>query len=498
VSGAAVAPEQRLALRGHGVGALRTAVYLLLALPLGVLHLLALLPVGLLSPAGLWRLAELERKLANRLLDAHIPPLPYRRMEIVSRPPRGVLALLLLRLPATVPVAVAAVLPLALTFELVRYGVEGVWGTSDRYLGPWPLGPVVGAFLWLFALAAAVVSVAVLDELRAPLRALVARLLASAPTAAVAVREALAERIGDRTLAIAYWLPERSAFVDERGLPVELPEPGSGRAWTEVAHEGRRVAAIVHGAELDARPELVRAAASGAVLALDNERLKADLRARIEELRTSRTRIVEAALEARRRIERDLHDGAQQQLVALSLDLRMLKARLASDPASAELVDASLEKLAAALDELRELARGIHPAILTDRGLPAALDALVGRIPLPVDCAVSVEERVAPAVEAAAYFVVAEALTNVVKYAHASRARVTVRRIGDRLEVEVADDGLGGADPREGSGLRGLEDRVAAVDGALEVHSPRGEGTRVVARLPVSPPALVSGRPAAS
>ena len=496
MSTAAVAADERLALLDHGAGAARTALYLLLALPLGLLHLGALLPVALISPAGLWRLAELERKLANRLLNAHIPPLPYRRMEIVGAPPRGVLALLVLRLPLTVPVAVLGLLPLALTFGFVRYGLEGVWGTSDRFLGPWTLGPVVGVLLWVLAVAAAVVSIAVLDELRAPLRAFVIGPLASVSTAAVAVREALAERVGDQTLAIAYWLPERAAFVDERGLPVELPEPGSGRAWTEVAHEGRRVAAIVHDAELDARPELVRAAASGAVLALDNERLKADLRARIEELRTSRTRIIEAALEARRRIERDLHDGAQQQLVALSLDLRMLRARVASDPAAAQLVDASLERLGSALGELRELARGIHPAILSDRGLCAALDALVARMPIPVECRLEDKERAAPAVEAAAYFVVAEALTNVAKYANASRAWVSVRRADELLEVEVVDDGVGGAEPADGSGLRGLDDRVAAVDATLDVHSPMGSGTRVVARFPVRSPALPPAGPA--
>ena len=484
MSTAAFAAEERLALRGHGADAARAALYLLLALALGLVHLAALLPLALISPAGLWRLAELERTLANRLLAAHVPPLPYRRQEFVDRPPRRVLALLLLRLPLTIPVAVLALLPLALTFELGRYGLEGLWGTSDRYLGPWALGPIVGVFLLLFAVPAAVVSIAVLDELRAPLRALVCRPLASMPTAAVAVREALAERIGDQTLTIAYWLPERSAFVDERGLPVALPKPGSGRAWTEVAHDGRRVAAIVHDAELDARPELVRAAAAGAVLALDNERLKADLRARIEELRMSRTRIVEAGFEARRRIERDLHDGAQQQLVALSIDLRMLRRRVASDPAAAEHVDALLDRLTTALDELRELARGIHPAVLTDRGLPAALDALVARMPLPVDLRVAVEERVAPNVEAAAYFVVAEALTNVAKYAQASGASVSVQRVDEWLEVEVVDDGVGGADAADGSGLRGLDDRVAAADGTLEVRSPRGEGTRVVARLP--------------
>jgi signal transduction histidine kinase len=488
VSTTAYAAEQPLALRDHVGGALRAAAYVVLALPLGALHLVALLPFLALEPAGLWRLADLERKLANRLLDAHIPALPYRRMEVAAGPPRGVVALLLLRLPVALAACVVSLVSLALTFELLRYGFEGISGTSDRYFGPWTLGPVVGVVLWFFALPAAVISVAVLDALRLPLRFAVVRLLASAATTGVAVREALAERIGDQTLAIAYWLPERSAFVDEHGLPVDLPEPGSGRAWTEVAHEGRRVAAILHAAEFDARPELVRAAAAGAVLALDNERLKAELRARIEDVRASRARIVEAGFEARRRLERDLHDGAQQHLVALSLDLGMLKARVAANPEAAELADAARAKLLTALDELRELARGIHPAILTERGLAAAVDALVARSPLPVESDVAVTERFAPAVEAAAYFVVSEALTNIVKYAQATSGRVIVRRDGDWLAVEIADDGVGGADPAKGSGLRGLDDRLAAVDGTLEVVSPQGEGTRVVARLPVRVP----------
>ena len=485
MSTAAYTLDERIAVPHHARGAMRAALYLALALPLGLLHLVALLPFLALEPAGLWRLADLERKLANRLLRARIPPLPYRRMEIVTGPPRDVLALLLLRLPIAVAACIVSLIPLALTFELVRYGFNGISGTSDLYVGSWLLGPVVGGLLWFLALAAGVVSIAVLDALQRPLRFGVVRLLTSSAAAGVAVREALAERIGDQTLAIAYWLPERSAFVDEHGLPVDLPKPGSGRAWTEVAHEGRRVAAILHAAEFDARPELVRAAAAGAVLALDNERLKAELRARIEDVRASRARIVEAGFEARRRIERDLHDGAQQQLVSLSLDLAMLKARVASNPGAAELVDASLAKLTTALAELRELARGIHPAVLTELGLSAAVGALVGRMPLPVQSEVAVEERLVPAVEAAAYFVVAEALTNIVKYAEATQAHVAVRRDGDWLEVEIADDGVGGADPADGSGLRGLDDRVAAVDGRLEVVSPLDEGTRVLARLPV-------------
>ena len=234
------------------------------------------------------------------------------------------------------------------------------------------------------------------------------------------MRELLAERLGDRSLNIAYWLPEREIFVDEAGRTVQLPDPGSGRTWTAVEHEGTRVAAIVHDAELDATPELVSAAASAAALAIDNERLKAELRARVEELRVSRLRIVEAADDARRRIERDLHDGAQQQLVSLALDLRMLKARL-GDSGLSSTVDEIGDKLAVALAELREFARGIHPAFLSERGVGAAVEALVARAPIKVDAVVDLDGRLPAPVEAATYFVIAEGLTNVVRYAEAAR-----------------------------------------------------------------------------
>jgi signal transduction histidine kinase len=374
-----------------------------------------------------------------------------------------------------------------LTVLLIGYGAKGLAGTDGQYLGPWSLDVLTGLILWLLAVPAGIVSLAALEGLASPLRDLARQLLTSQAALGGAVREALAESIGDRRLAIAYWLPERSSFVDEHGLPVDLPEPESGRTWTAVEHEGRRVAAIIHDAELDARPELVRAAAAGSVLALNNERLKAELRARVEEVRASRARIVEASMDARRRLERDLHDGAQQQLVSLSLDLQLIKNRVSSDADAVKLVDASLEKLATALAELRELARGIHPAILSDRGLSAALPALVERSPFPVDCDVAVAERLPPAVEAAAYFVVAEGLTNVAKYSGAQQASVVVRHAGDCIEVEVRDEGIGGADPVAGSGLRGLEDRVSALDGSLSVHSPTGAGTKIVARLPFQP-----------
>ena len=204
-----------------------------------------------------------------------------------------------------------------------------------------------------------------------------------------------------------------------------------------------------------------------------------------QELRASRARIVEAADTERRRIERNLHDGAQQRLVALSLSLRLVQSRLGSDAAAAEeLLDESVAELAGATAELRELARGIHPAVLTDRGLDAALRAVASRAPVPVEVTSVITERMPPAVEAAAYFVVAESLTNVARYAEASRASVALERDGAKLTVEVSDDGVGGAAAAVGSGLRGLADRLATLDGTLAVISPPGEGTIVRAEIP--------------
>jgi signal transduction histidine kinase len=206
-----------------------------------------------------------------------------------------------------------------------------------------------------------------------------------------------------------------------------------------------------------------------------------------EELAASRARLVQAADEARRRIERDLHDGAQQRLVAASLELTLLDQRLEKDPEGARRVLASArEHLDCGLGELRDLARGIHPAVLTDRGLKAALDALVNRAPVPVDMNVAVPERLDAAIEAAAYFLVSEALTNVAKYARADTVSVELDSTGDSLVVTITDDGVGGADPERGSGLRGLVDRVEAVGGRLDVSSPAEAGTRLCARLPTN------------
>jgi signal transduction histidine kinase len=202
---------------------------------------------------------------------------------------------------------------------------------------------------------------------------------------------------------------------------------------------------------------------------------------------------VEAEAAERRRLERNLHDGAQQRLVSLSLALRLAKAKLATDPEGAsELLAGAGAELALALEELRELARGIHPAVLTDRGLAAALEALAARAPLPVELDVP-EERLPQPVEAAGFYVVAEALTNVAKYAHASGAWIRVTCGDAQAVVEVSDDGVGGADEGRGRGLRGLRDRLDALDGVLSVESPPGRGTTVRAVIP-----LPVGRPAST
>ena len=440
---------------------------------------------------------RLDRRAANRFLGTHIPPVPAgvattgnpwrRSLEILADRALWRMVALLATKPLLIAgLCVVALVPLALLAEILSLGVQGVagLGTID-YLGP--VAPRPGPRTRPARARPRrprCSCIATLDALYSVLCTIGRALLAPRAAPSGPVRELLAESLGDRSVAIAYWLPDREAFVDEAGHPVALPEPGSGRAWTAVEQDGRRVAAIVHDAALDTSPELVEAAAAASSLAIDNERLKADLRARVEDLRVSRLRIVEAADEARRRIERDLHDGAQQQLLALALELRVLRSSI-SDPEAGPLVDGLAVRLEAALSDLRELARGIHPAILTRSGLDPAIAALADRSPVPVDVQSAIDGRLAPAVEAAAYFVVAEALTNVARYADAAQARVELRGDGNGgIVVVVADDGVGGADPSAGSGLRGLQDRLAVVDGVLAIDSPPGAGTRLEATIP--------------
>jgi PAS domain S-box-containing protein len=421
------------------------------------------------------------------------------------------------------------------------------------------------------------------------------------------LREAIADALGDPTLELAYWVDGGTRLVDRDGRRFDLPEDGSGRAATMVELEGRRIGALVHDASLrEEEPELVDSVAATVALALDNERLQAELRAQYdflttivdtapslltsidpegrirnlnpatveasgydneaqvrgrffwdvyideserkaviarfhaaapdhppaeyenvftnargerrviawrsapvlddagkvvrivagglditerkrqeEELRASRTRLVAAGDDARRRLERNLHDGAQQRLVSLSVALRLAQSQLASNAeAAGRLLEQASTELSVALEELRELARGIHPAVLTDRGLDAALRSLADRTPIPVE--VHTADRALPdPIAAAAYYVVSEAIANVVKHAHASSIEVDVAAPNGRVIVAVADDGVGGADPAAGSGLRGLADRVAVLDGRLRVDSPAAGGTRIVAEIPL-------------
>jgi PAS domain S-box-containing protein len=410
----------------------------------------------------------------------------------------------------------------------------------------------------------------------------------------LSTREALRNALGDPSLQLAYWLPERRRWVGPTGADMDLEAEGRGRRRTTfVEHDDQVVAAFVHDPSVDV--ELAKAVAAAASLALArmqslqtvrqsegryrallnaipdlmfrmtrdgtyldfkgdpadlavppdqlmgaNARdvLPADVaetllegiadaidtgevvtsdyelelngvrrtfEARIvrdddeavlivrditersqqeDELRKSRVRLVRAGDEARRKLERNLHDGAQQRLVSLSLALRLAQSRLKDDPdESQRLLEGASEELAQALEELRELARGIHPAVLSERGLGAALEALAGRAPLPVEFSAP-DDRLPPAVEAAAYYVISEALANIGKYAQASAVEVNVTRMNGRAIVEVADDGVGGADPAKGTGLRGLADRVEALDGTLAVESQPGVGTRIRAEIP--------------
>jgi signal transduction histidine kinase len=299
------------------------------------------------------------------------------------------------------------------------------------------------------------------------------------------LRDALARALGDPSLELAYWIPETEGYVGIDGRPAAV-ETTQSRSVTVLERDGRRVAALVHDPALRDQQELLDAVSAAAGLALENERLQAELRAQLGELRASRKRIVEAGDGERRRLERNLHDGAQQRLVALSVALGLAESKFERNPdAAAALLASARQELAAGLADLRELARGLHPAVLA-RGLEVALAGVAERAPVPVELVVESHDPRPESVDAAAYYVVSEALTNVARYANASRASVHVTAAGGELRVEVVDDGVGGADLSSGSGLQGLRDRVEAIGGRLELRSPPGGGTRVTAFLPYS------------
>jgi signal transduction histidine kinase len=291
--------------------------------------------------------------------------------------------------------------------------------------------------------------------------------------------------LGDPSLELAFWFPAERCYVDGDGAPVRLPEGDGGRSATLVERDGQPIAALLHDPFLDNDVELVHSVCPAASLALENERLQAELRARLVDLQASRARLVGATDAERRRIERDLHDGTQQRLVSIAMSLGLLESKLPAQEGEARpLLSETRHALTLALQELRELTHGINPPLLVERGLSAALDELCRRAPLPTHLRLELDGRLPNAVESAAYFAASEALTNAAKHSHGREVRMTASGTGGVLTVEIADDGIGGASTQGGSGLRGLADRVEALGGRFTVSSPPGRGTTLRAEIP--------------
>jgi signal transduction histidine kinase len=299
------------------------------------------------------------------------------------------------------------------------------------------------------------------------------------------LRDALAAALGDPALQLAFRVAGHGRYQDTSDQAVDPAQLPAGRMLTALDPAGDTV--LIHHEELRHEPDLVRVTVTAACLALEHSRLQAEVQAQLEQVRASRARIVQAGDAERRRLERDLHDGAQQRLVTLSLALGMARSRAAgADPELVSLIESAGKEAQEALVELRELARGIHPAVLTETGLAGAIQALAERSPVATTITAVPPGRFPAAIEATAYFVVSEALANVAKHALAGSAQVTIRQLPGRLMVQVSDDGAGGARPEGGSGLRGLADRVASVGGVLRVDSRPGCGTHLEADIPCS------------
>jgi signal transduction histidine kinase len=376
---------------------------------------------------------------------------------------------------AVMPVAVAGVV--AFCALIVSYGARLAGASSPN---------AYDAFAFYAAAAVPVAVLAVLIQRRLAQGAVAGLVVElGGPGPGADPKAALSRALGDPSLALGYWFAAESRYVDRDGKPVELPEAGGGRRSTVVERDGQPVAVLIHDAALEHNAGLVDSVSAAAGLALENERLQAELRARLVELQASRARLVAATDAERRRIERDLHDGTQQRLVSIAMSLGLAEAKLPADPEHAKpIVAETRTALAVALAELRDLTQGIYPTILSERGLSAALDELCGRSALTAHLRLFLDGRLPIPVETAAYYVVSEALTNAAKHARAAEVRVAASCSGGTLTVEVADDGVGGAGNGKGSGLRGLADRVEALDGRLTVSSPPGRGTTLRAEFP--------------
>jgi signal transduction histidine kinase len=377
---------------------------------------------------------------------------------------------------AVMPVAVAGVVAIA--------GITAAYAASVLHA---PGASVLGTVAW-FAAAAIPVAVLVVFIQRRLARGAVAGLVVElgARSTAVDLRGALSRALGDPSLALAYWYPAESRYVDSDGQPVELPKADEGRRSTVIERDGQPVAALIHDPALQYNSALIDSVCAAAGLSVDNERLAAELRARLVDLQASRARLVTAADDARRRIERDLHDGAQQQLVALRISLGLARQLVTSSPEADNLLAQTERQAADALEELRELARGIYPPLLADLGLRAALEAQARKAAVPATVEAPRVGRYPREIEAAVYFCVLEALQNIAKYAQASAARVTLGSEGRCLVFTIADDGKG-FDPAttpKGTGLQGISDRLAALGGTIDVASSPGHGTRITGRVP--------------
>jgi signal transduction histidine kinase len=360
-----------------------------------------------------------------------------------------------------------------------------VWTVTFDLLGD-PLN-ALPAHVWFLTMATVPIAVMFVFLQRRLARGMVAGLVVElgGSSASAGLREALARALGDPSLELAFWFPVEKRYVDGDGRAVMLPDDDGRRRSTFVERDGQPVAVLIHDPVLEHNAELVRSVCAAASLALENERLQAELRARLVELQASRARLVGATDAERRRIERDLHDGTQQRLVSIAMSLGLLETKLPAQATAVQpLVRETREALALALEELRELTHGINPPLLVERGLPAALDELCRRAALPTHLDVAVERRLPDQVESAAYFMASEALTNAAKHSHGREVRVAASYEGHSLTVEVADDGIGGATPAGGSGLRGLADRVEALGGRFTVSSPPGRGTTLRAEIP--------------
>jgi signal transduction histidine kinase len=367
-------------------------------------------------------------------------------------------------LPVTLPALLLAATVIAHTIALQRRPLEDPSNPASSAIF------VIGCVAVLL-LAAGLVWTTVRTRVQRRAVARIATSLGQAPPPG-SLQAALAQAVGDPELKIAYWLPDAQRHVDANGRPVAEPVAGPGRAITALVRDGRRIAVVSHTAAL---PDLERELGAAVRLALENERLQAEVLAELDELRASRVRIVETGDAERRRLERDLHDGAQQRLLALSYDVRLARAQAQADgdPRSASLLTQATAHAQAALGELRVLAHGIYPAILAEAGLAAALTTLADTAPLPVEILATAEGRYPAAVETAAYLLVAEALDDAAGRG-ASHAAVSVVHDGGRLLVTVEDDGTGRA-----TGMVQLADRVGALDGRLAV-----EPRRLRAELP--------------